>query len=190
MILDCAGDGRELSLWFKPPRNCRVRKEPARFVVWHTTGGEGGAKRVHDTLMLRGLSIHFTVDHDGKIVQQADLDTVTFHAGKHNAHSIGIEVRNKLLAPPHAKTPRDAFLGTVHGREFRFLALSTAALESCRVLRDELSRRLSIPRATCRELRVLTAEEIEAFRGHLGHLHLTTRKIDPGPELLRWLASG
>lgn len=88
-------DGRTLKppIWWAPGKpGARRRKAPARAVCWHWTGGSRGVEGVASTLRQRGLSIHFVVEPSGRVVQCADLDTVTFHAGAANEWTIGVEI--------------------------------------------------------------------------------------------------
>lgn len=103
-IVAGAVDGRSLKppiWWAAGSPGTRKRKAPARAVVHHWTGGTGGAQAVAHTLRTRKsrktgkpepLSIHFIVEPSGRVVQCADLDTVTLHAGAANEWSIGVEI--------------------------------------------------------------------------------------------------
>lgn len=70
------------------------RRDSAVAVVLHETCTRSTEATVR-TLQNRGLGCHFIVGPDGEVSQHADLATeITWHAGSHNSHSIGIEVVN------------------------------------------------------------------------------------------------
>lgn len=159
-IVTGAVDGRALSppIWWAPGRpGARRRKAPARAVVFHWTGGSRGVEGVASTLRQRGLSIHFVVEPSGRVVQCADLDTVTLHAGAANEWSIGVEI---VGGPAKDFTPE----------QYRAIALLAEALPVPRVLYAK-------------------GDDLATFSGSLEHLHLTSKKIDAGNRVMRFLAA-
>jgi hypothetical protein len=197
-------DGRTLGRWFdRGPRGTRERTEELRAVVWHHTGGEGstdtlfrvlhGGRRSSTTGEQQWLSVHFHIDNDGRIVQLADLAHVAQHAGKANGWSIGIEIANKGRAPALPATPRARYRDMLNGRPIELLRFHAHQVRAALALAPELSRVLAIPyRLPVEEVsgvrratrHVLSPTMIASFRGHLGHYHLTNKKIDPVPHLL------
>lgn len=197
-------DGRTLGLWFdRGERGTRWRTEQLRAVVWHHTGGEGstatcfrvlhGGRRSATTGDPIWLSVHFHIDGDGRITQLADLAHVALHAGKANVWSIGVEIANKGLAPAATKTPRSRYAETLHGRRLAMLRFHVHQVRAVLALAPELSRVLAIPyRLPVEEVSgvrrvtraVLSPTQLARFSGHLGHYHLTAKKVDPVPHLL------
>jgi N-acetyl-anhydromuramyl-L-alanine amidase AmpD len=168
-----------------------LRKVPADVVVLHWTGGEGGHDQIHRTLRKRGLCIHFTCAQDGSIVQHAGIDAVTSHAGKTmNARSVGIEIANAGFPPGNAKWPRQVIPAHIHDRTIRTLAFyeaqTTAVLRLTRALCDGLRVPFAVPRGESGEVVAgkLSAVQRDAWRGVLGHLHISGEKCDPGLALL------
>jgi N-acetylmuramoyl-L-alanine amidase len=80
--------------------------------------------------------------------------------------------------------------GEVHGRtyhQFDFTAQQYEALvRLCAALSAVFPRlRLEVPRDASGEIlqRALSSDELQAFDGLVGHFHVTSAKIDPGPAL-------
>jgi N-acetyl-anhydromuramyl-L-alanine amidase AmpD len=148
-------------------------------VVWHWTGGGDDPERVVKTLRQRGLSIHFVIGYDGKILRCADpATTVCFHAGKTaNARFIGVEICNRGVGSQNAKNPRAHVSAVAHGRKFTALDFSSAQYASIVSLADELSARFSIPKACAKGTTVI---DVASFSGHLEHIHVSKKKIDCG----------
>jgi N-acetyl-anhydromuramyl-L-alanine amidase AmpD len=175
----------------------RPRKARPKMIVVHTTGGEGNGLRIYKTLVSRRLSVHFTIDYYGEIIQHADTNVVCFHAGAYNNDSIGIEIQNYLVehtgSISSAKFPRPSYVDQVHGRSRKFLALTDAQLESSRALISSLCQIHGIPfkfpltpdgKLYQTEL---PPEYLRQARGILGHFHLTHRKIDPATQIFHYL---
>jgi N-acetyl-anhydromuramyl-L-alanine amidase AmpD len=163
-----------------------------RAVVLHHTGGEGSSEQVCRTLRARRLSIHYIIDYNGTVTQHADHRLVTYHAGQANGWTIGIEVVNQARAPAAARHPRIVYRDTVHERELSLLRFTDAQVASCRMLCRQLCLEHRLPIEVPRDpssgeliTRTLEAATLAAYRGVLGHFHLTAKKIDPAPHLLR-----
>ena len=62
-------------------------------IVLHHTGGST-FQDAYDTLVARGLSVHYIVDRDGKIYYLVDEKRLAYHALGINDRSIGIEIVN------------------------------------------------------------------------------------------------
>lgn len=197
-------DGRTLGMWVEQgPRGTRWRTGDLRAIVWHHTAGEGkrdvfwrvirGGRRSSTTGDLLWLSVHFFIDGDGAIVQMADTAHVAIHAGKANAYSVGIEIANKGLAPSRPGIPRSVYSESLHGRRLSMLRFHPHQVRAVLALAPELSRVLGVPyrlpvediSGVRRVIRsALPPKMLAGFRGHLGHYHLTAKKIDPVPHLL------
>ena len=81
----------------------RKRKpDKIKSIVIHHTGGLRADTAFNTLHRERGLSVHFIVDDKGRIYQTLDLDCITWHAGKANATSVGIEA---CLYPDAFKRP-------------------------------------------------------------------------------------
>lgn len=178
------------------------RTKPVRLVVWHWTGGKTSEGCVR-ALKSRGLSVHYTIDHDGTIREHADpLLVVTQHVGQVkfrsgalsiNAVSVGIEIAHKGLAPSFDGDAwrREEYVSSVHGKSVLLLRFAEPQVDAARWLARHLSERLSlpleVPRDGERQLRtdVLDEATMRGFCGHAGHYHFAVGKTDPGPELLR-----
>lgn len=171
------------------------KRRETRAVVWHWTGGEGGGSQVFSVLQERALSVHFTIDQAGVVWQYCDADAFCAHARGANAWSVGVEISNRANATAeHPKWPRSVALDTIHGRTARHTRFLPAQIEAAKALADALARAYGLPHAVPRAAsgdviaRTLRLAELEGYRGHLGHYHLSAAKRDPGTELLRELA--
>lgn len=170
-------------------------RSSTRCVVWHHTAAEGGSARVHDTLVKRGLSVHFVIERDGRVVQFADTETRCSHAGIGNAASIGVEIVNRADERPIAAgVRRQLVLEEIHGRELlrtTFLPVQmSSALKLAELLSEAYDLPMAVPMAGNDVLATAMPEvEAKAFRGHMGHLHWTTNKTDPGLVILRAIAA-
>ena len=177
-----AVDGRTLGLWFgNLPTRITTRK-----VVLHWTGGESPALRVYRTLVNRGLSIHFVVERDGRIVQMAPLTARAAHAGSLvNADSVGIEIVNAGTVLSAAHPSRPVKVGRIHGRAVRYADFLPAQYAAVERLVAWLLNRFSLPADVATPSTVFpTTEGLRNFRGVVGHYQITTNKPDPGPALL------
>lgn len=170
-------------------------RNSTRSVTWHHTGGEGGSARVHNTLLQRGLSVHFVIERDGRVVQLADTETRCSHAGIGNATSIGVEMVNRADERAIAAgVRRQLVLEEIHGRELMrttFLPVQiSSALRLAEVLSEAYDLPMVVPMAGNDVLATAMPEvEAKAFRGHMGHFHWTANKTDPGLVLLRAIAA-
>lgn len=189
--------GRDVRTWHETGLVFRARpmRTATRAVVLHWTGGENGGTGVFETLCDRGLSVHFLVDHAGMVWQYCDANACAAHCGGANAWSIGIEVANRAVPKPHARWPREEYVERVHGRDrptTRFYpAQVDAALELTTVLCRAFGIPLDVPRDAGGKLvtTALSPATLSNYRGVLGHYHVTTRKDDPGTEIMRAVAA-
>lgn len=186
-------DGAQRGCWWKPTdAGCSRRSKPVTCVVLHWTGGEGGHEQIHRTLSTRRLSIHFTVAQDGSVMQHADpTGTVCSHAGgTMNGVSVGIEIANAGFPPAHEKWPRQKLPARIHGRSVMTLGFYNAQTAAVLALTRHLCAMFGLPFAVPRTPDgavvgdVMPRDARLAWRGVLGHLHISAEKADPGIALL------
>lgn len=174
--------------------NVRARRQPVESIVLHHTAGEGGNQGIFHTLEQRNLSVHFSIDRAGRIMQHADIDHVTYHCGAYNARTIGVEIANKGRAPAHCKAHREEYIDTMHGRVVKFLRFYPEQVKAtidlvgalCELL--HLVPSLPMVHAGNKVTRNLLPESERKHYGVLGHYHLTPAKIDPSPHILDEIA--
>lgn len=185
-----------------------LRRVVDQFVIHYDAVGSSRDcfEILHDK---RGLSVHFMLDTDGTIYQTLDVKERAWHATISNDRSVGIEIAHVGALPsddpqvthdPSQKPSPEMFRGMFRGKfrgmfrgviqgqdlvqspytdaQYRALARLTAAL--CAVL----------PRIKCDYPRdadgqlvrhKLDDETLRNYHGLLGHYHIQTNKIDPGP---------
>jgi N-acetyl-anhydromuramyl-L-alanine amidase AmpD len=171
------------------------RTETRAFVIHHT-GGLGLAKQVHRTLVERHLSVHFCVEPDGTVWQYADAALRCSHAGIANAWSVGVEVVNhagpRLVGAEH----RPVLIEKIHGADRRHTGFTAEQMTAVLALATSVCRAyglpLEVPMAAPGHdvvADVLPDPELKAFRGCLGHLHISAAKTDPGLAILRAIAA-
>jgi len=169
----------------------------------------GTSAQCFRVLERRGLSCHFLLDVDGTVYQTLDVADRAYHAGPYNEGSVGIEIANigaypdrdvldrwypdgRLHLPagiargalPPSFVGRPArpgpIRGAIHGRELYQQDFTDAQYEALARLCAALCRALPrVPPRAPAERGVLAAPD--AWSGIVGHYHLTTRKVDPGP---------
>lgn len=184
-------DGRELGLWWEPPDpGCRAGDDAeVRAFDVHYTGAENPAHVVVENLRRKALSTSFTIEGH-VITQHADLATITYDSGKANGWTRGVEVICRGTAPPLPDHPRVEYIAQVHRRAFRFLRFTPAEMNALDQLAHGVCAVFGIPwRFPVDEhgsllRRELTPLEKQTFTGVLGHFHLSSGKIDPGPQPL------
>ena len=148
----------------------------------------------------RGLSVHFMVDNDGTIYQTLDLVHCAFHAGGVNEISVGIELCNRGDAARNPKfyaEPRPKVTCRIHDAQFLCYDFTPAQYEAmvhlCRVLTRVFEVPLQAPLDSASRPVWTKLDNYRAFRGFVGHYHLSTNKWDPGPwdfqRLLRAMGS-
>lgn len=164
-------------------------------VVVHHTGGRGSHHQVYSTLVKRGLSVHFCVNGDGEIWQYADASARCAHAGTANGFTCGIEVVNPARETPmRGDFPRQVVVEEIHGVDVRHTTFTSEQVKSVLALTEALCRAYGLPHEVPMAngdvvATALPKERLEAFRGVIGHLHVTTRKVDPGLAVLRSIAA-
>jgi hypothetical protein len=176
----------------------KKRTHKIDLVVWHWTGGEQEPPAMAEVLKTRGYGVEFAIARTGVIYQFADpLEVDTADAGGVNARSVGVEIVSygmRLSAqgwkPPKAGTGRTVHRVRLHAVSVDVAAFYPEQLTAARALADGLSRALEIPRvvpvnnegvATAKQL---SAADLAAFKGHVGHYHLSRQKCDPGPDFM------
>lgn len=149
----------------------------------------GDSRACFDVLRKRGLSCHFLIDTDGTIYQTLDLREKAWHATIANDRSIGIELAHHGASEigSSAAQPGD-IVGVVQGKMLRqppFAEAQYAALAKLLAgLADAFPKiALDYPHDANGEpiAHKLPDAELAAFRGILGHYHVQTNKVDPGP---------
>lgn len=192
--------GREVRVWTEHGMHFDGlgRRTETRAVVQHWTGGEGDARQVFRTLRTRKpvpLSAHFFVDAAGVIWQFSDADDRCLHAGIANGWSVGIEYQNRGNANAEERgVRREVIVERIHGHEAKRTTMLVEQTASGIALTDALLRAYGLPWAVPMDgadvaSTFLPRAALDSWRGILGHLHLTDRKVDPGLTLLRALAA-
>ena len=191
------------------------KRTETRCVVLHHTGGSGLAPQVHRTLKTRtndrgkplGLSVHFCVEPNGTVYQYCDADRRCAHAGSvddsdhdgiqfsGNACSIGVEVVNPASSIANTRGIRRTLVREeIHGAEQVATAFTSEQVASTVALTRSLCAAYGLPLDVPMDgadvlATVMPEREFRDFRGVCGHLHLTTRKRDPGLGILRAVAA-
>ena len=71
---------------------------PPTSICLHDKGAEGTAAQTYAHLRVKGLAVHASIEADGTFVQYADpAVTRTWHAGRANDWSVGIEITNAMF---------------------------------------------------------------------------------------------
>jgi len=194
-------------IWKPGDPGCGRRKASDVYgVLFHWTGG-GTTAGCISTLKTRGLSVCFTIDHDGTIRRHTATATTTtshastephlladgFNPGYINRHFVGVEIAHRGLPPALKKFPRETYKTTIHGRVVSVLAFTDAQKAAAKELAALLSKEFGFPLAVPRDAsgRIITglvpAAQLKAHRGVLGHFHVSPKKTDCAPELLEYV---
>jgi N-acetyl-anhydromuramyl-L-alanine amidase AmpD len=187
--------------------NVKKRITAPSLLVFHWTGGERGDDGIYKTLVDRKLSVDFTIDYAGKIVQHNDPAlNYTLHCGKFNARAIGVEIQNRGFPgrsvtgkdrgqrPPSAtsaadlarlkgKNERAVETVTIHGQLVDVCMFTTAQIDAAAAIAHALCPQVIRARVQ-RSDTVMPDDVAEKFTGVCGHYHLSRQKFDPGPTLL------
>ena len=184
-------DGKQEGLWWNPgDKGTRKRKsnEPIQSVVWHWTGGNGDGERIFQTLKSRGLSIHFTIDAKGVIVQHCDpATTIAYHASVMNSSAIGIEITNPASLKTkniHGRLPMDCM---IRGKKCTYYDFLPAQYEAVKWLASYLSSMYQIPKEVLKDNKLYDLSFLKNYRGHLEHLHCSEIKVDSGGFVMQAL---
>lgn len=194
-------DGREVRCEARVKRDPRftftglARREATRCVVLHWTGGRRGGPAVFRTLQTRGLSVQFSIDSDGQIWQFCDAALRCSHASGANSWSIGVEITNPAQ-PKQAfgDAPRAVVVETIHGQDLQHTTFTAEQMTAALALTQALCKAYGLPLAVPMDGHDVLATQapkavLDSFRGVLGHLHVTKRKVDPGLAILRAVAA-
>ena len=185
----------------RPPSKYGIvaRKKPPDFGVIHYTAAENPAATVLNTLVQRGLSIHFVIDREGVIHQSVDPGRwQCAHAGRRaNRRSVGVEVvsygwRDQRRPAPDPERPE--YETEIHGwrttmADF-YECQYEALIDLCDALNHSLALPLEIPEGVNERL---SDADLRVFCGWLGHYHVERLdkehpKCDPGPAVFERLA--
>lgn len=183
-------DGKEISAW-----NLATLRESVDQFVMHYDGC-GNSADCFKVLNERGLSIHFMLDTDGTIYQMLDVRERAWHATKANDRSVGVEIANIGAFPLDQSERLEAWykdrsvqpivprpvVGEIQGQRLRMHDLTAAQYDALIKLTAGLCK--ALPRIECdypRSDAKLTDAQFQAYRGLIGHYHVQSEKVDPGP---------
>ena len=135
----------------------------------------------------RNLSTHLLIDNDGTLFQMIDLAHSSWHGGKVNPYSIGLDLSN-AASVRYASRYRDRgiFKAEVNGREIVALGYADpqyrTLIKVIRALARYFPRVRPLPPLDA-EGQIITRQigDVDTFEGVLGHFHLSAHKWDPGP---------
>ena len=163
-----------------------LRRQVDQFVLHYDATGRSRTtfQVLHDE---RGLSAHFLLDLDGTIYQTLDLKERAWHATKANDRAVGIEIAN-IGAVPLAKGKPGWPSGVINGKalsqppytEAQYAALIRLTAALCDIfpnLPDTYPTDASGKLIT----HTLSDAQFAGYHGLLGHFHVQTNKVDPGP---------
>lgn len=196
----------EVKLWTETGLEFRAgegynkrRRRDIDLAVWHWQGGEGGPQQLFRGLKRKDYGVEFSIFR-GVIWQYCDPILVdTADAGIVNKRSVGVEIPNYGYRARNRPIPRkgkgrQTYGCTLRGSRRRFAHFWPEDIAAAVSLANAFSKALPIPRAVpvdpdfyCVLPRTMTPEELAAFKGHVGHFHVTDRKSDPGFDLLEAL---
>lgn len=168
------------------------RTLPVDWIVLHWTAsertGDKGAEKIFRSLGNRNLSVEFFVDNDGIIYQFLDPGTRhARHAGTVNKSSVGIEVSCYGWAKktPRAGAARELYVDEIQGRNYSVANYFIAQQAAVNALCDTLTRELDVPRvALGAPYAKRTLGNLRRNRGVVGHMHVSSQKVDPGTRPL------
>lgn len=180
-----------------------------RQVLVHHSGADRADPGVMYNVLYhqRGLSVHFALEDDGRIWQFNDMVDRTFHAGKHNNISIGVECCLWPLADKRPRyydedrckrtgnLPHGRMVDIIHGRKinvFKFTEPQLMALarlyagawlavghQRKKGFVGEFAQAPKFPRNTRGDIPRTLVPDAKKHTGLIGHLQCTMRKIDP-----------
>lgn len=147
-------------------KNTKRMKKPPEGIVHHWTGAENPGSTVVNTLLGRNLSVTFTTEVNGDLIQRADIMTRTAHAGKANNRFCGNEVicrgfarREDLQELKKAgfkgfrdreeidwEEPRDVYTDEIDGRKVNMASFTPEQIDSILYLSETLAGVLFFPR--------------------------------------------
>jgi N-acetylmuramoyl-L-alanine amidase len=148
----------------------------------------GSSRKCFEVLQQRKLSVHFMLDTDGTIYQTLDTKERAWHATKANDRSVGVEIANLGTFPIEGRLPPGAVVGMIQGQDLWMEDFTPAQYQALAHLTAALCT--ALPQLRCDYPRdadgrviphILSDDEFQQFRGVLGHYHVQTNKVDPGP---------
>ncbi len=97
--------------WLPPDKGAYAASGPATCICLHDKGAEGTATQTYAFLKQKGLGVHASIDADGSFTQYADPATTrTYHAGKINDFSVGIEIANSMFPDLRKRKPGEKWV--------------------------------------------------------------------------------
>ncbi len=162
------------------------------FVIHHD--GMWNSAGTYMVLKERGLSTSLMIDNDGTIYQPIDLRDNTFHGGDVNHYSIGMDLtlrtkfddRNSPEVQAYIKSRGGLFTERINGgyvttpgyTDGQYQALIALILGLHKVLPKI---KLFPPMDAEGNVIMTKIQDYRNFQGWIGHMHLTTNRMDPGP---------
>lgn len=173
----------------------KKRVKPIDLMVWHYTGGEQEPIQMADVLRKRKLGVEFAISRSGTVYQFCDPALVdTADAGIVNSRSVGCEVVNygyrslidlkNAFGVPKVGLDREMYDAVTHGRTVKTAKFYPCQIEAVLALALAVSTALPEIQKTVPAGVPGVLKDLVAFRGHVGHYHITDSKRDPGPQLM------
>jgi len=170
--------------------NRALRKVITTSVLHHDAAHS--SRGCYNTLVNRGFSTHFMIDHDGTVFQAADVADMTIHAAGLNRMSIGIDLNNpadNLLSDPGADAPGRHRSGemVINGVSLSSWTYTDEQYRSLiavlRVLVEVVGIEPVFPVGEDGRIldSVLDSPSAGQFKGIQCHWHSSAVKWDPGP---------
>ncbi len=135
----------------------------------------------------RNLSTHLLIDNDGTLFQMLDLVHSTWHAGKVNPASIGLDLSNAADVR-YASRYRDrgVFQGQINGGVIAALGYAEpqyrTLIKLIRALSRFFPRIRPLPPVDAKgQVIMRKISNADEFEGVVGHFHVSAHKWDPGP---------
>lgn len=171
-------------------KTLNAKREIKRFVVhWDACLS---SKSCYEVLENRGLSVHLSIDNDGRIWQFADLNSIGYHAKGDNQKSVGVEISNAVELKyqkeyikngfgPRPLIPKSPVHEGTYPPHLGFYPAQTEALKDLiKILRDVIGLELAVPLDLEGKLitKALSPSTLEQFRGVICHYHINPQKVD------------
>jgi hypothetical protein len=199
--------GREKTKVIKGPRYKERKKglEGITQFFVHHSGGDGQTPRnMYETLYnTRGLSVTYANEDNGVVYQFNDVNVATFHAGKHNQPSIGVEnclfpivkdrpdYYSKKRNALNGNLPHDIRTERVHGVKIQTFCFPEKQIDSLARLtagnwvalafltgEPQFLEYPELPRSRGKVIKSAIKDPLKHV-GTIAHFHATRRKIDP-----------
>lgn len=163
----------------------KLRRKVRMLVVHHDA--TLSSRACIKVLNRRNLSTHLLIDNDGTLFQMIDLVHGTWHAGKSNQFSIGLDLSNAADVR-YASRYRDrgVFQGEINGGVIAALGYAEpqyrTLIKLIRALSRFFPRVRPLPPVDAKgQVIMRMISKLDEFEGVLGHFHLSAHKWDPGP---------